>query len=78
MPVTGRVVYEDHAVDVPGSAIDTTFIDRAADLIKRLADTEQPPPRTPSASECAFCDITAADCPDRIEEAAEEGETELF
>ena len=78
MPVAGRVVYDDHAIDVPASAIDTTFIDRVADLIKRLADTEQPPPRVPSASECAFCDITAADCPDRIEEAAEEGETELF
>ena len=79
MPVAGRVVYEDHAIDVPGSAIDTTFIDRVADLIKRLADTEQSAPRTPSASECAFCEITAANCPGRIEEEApEEGETELF
>lgn len=78
MPVAGRVVYEDHAVDVPPSAIGTTFIDHVADLIKRLADTEQPSPRTPSQSECAFCEITDADCPDRIEEDVAEGETELF
>ncbi|MCY4582062.1 MAG: PD-(D/E)XK nuclease family protein [Chloroflexi bacterium] len=78
LPVAGRVVYGDHAIDVPASAVDQTFIDRAAGLIKRLADTEQPPPRTPSASECAFCEITAADCPDRVEEDVTEGETELF
>ena len=65
-------------MDVPSSAIDRTFIDRAADLIKTLADAERPPARTPSQSECAFCEITAADCPDRVEEGPEEGETELF
>ena len=78
LPISGRVVYDDHAVEIPPDAIDTTFVDRVADLIKRLADPEQPSPRTPSASECAYCDITAADCPDRIEEDAAEGETDLF
>lgn len=79
MPVAGRVVYDDHAVDIPSSEISPTFIDRVADLIKQLADRNQPPPRIPSASECAFCEITAADCPDRIEEdASEDGETDLF
>ena len=78
LPIEGRVVYGDHAMDVPSSAIDRTFIDRAAELIKTLADAERPPARTPSQSECAFCEITAADCPDRAEEAVEEGETELF
>ena len=79
LPITGRVVYADQTTDVPGDAIDQSFIDRAAELIRALADTEHPPSRTPSASECGFCEITAADCPDRIEEGeASEGETELF
>ncbi len=41
---------------------------------------EAPLPRVPSLSECRFCDITAADCPERIEEAqrVEVVETDLF
>ncbi len=78
MAMEGRVVYEDHAVDIPASAIDGTFIERAAGLIRALADSERPPVKTPSASECVFCEITAADCPDRVEGEPEEGETALF
>lgn len=78
LPLSGRVVYPDHEVDVPASAIDDAFVERAVDLIKTLAD-EEPPPRTPSASECSYCDITSDDCPDRIEDAAPSEEaTDLF
>jgi hypothetical protein len=31
----------------------------------------------PSASECRFCDITAADCPERVDEEREAGATEV-
>ncbi len=79
LPIDGRVVYADQVVDVPASAVDQTFIDRAADLIRTLADLDNPPARTPSAAECSFCEITADDCPDRSEEdEVPQGETELF
>ena len=35
-------------------------------LIQRVAAPE-PPPTTAGASKCRFCDITAEDCPDRID-----------
>jgi hypothetical protein len=46
------------------------------DRIKRTS-AELPPARTPSASECGFCDI--ADCPDRIEgESVMQAEGDAF
>lgn len=77
LPISGRVVYSDHVVEAPQSAVDQTFVDRAVDLIKALAG-EEPPPRTPSASECVFCDITSDDCPDRVEGEPAEEATDLF
>ena len=77
LPISGRVVYPDHVVEAPQSAVDQTFVARAVDLIKALAG-EEPPPRTPSASECVFCEITSDDCPDRVEGEPAEEETDLF
>lgn len=77
LPISGRVVYPDHVVEASQSAVDQTFVDRAVDLIKALAG-EEPPPRTPSASECVFCEITSDDCPDRVEGEPAEAETDLF
>ena len=73
----GRVVYADHAVDIPASAVDDDFKARAVTLIERLA-AEAAPRKTPSHWECGFCEITAADCPDRIEEKPPTEETEVF
>ena len=39
-------------------------------ILRRLA-AEAPPRRVPSAQECRFCDITAKDCPDRVDSDAE-------
>lgn len=79
LPIAGRVVYPDYAIDVPAGAVDAAFTARAADLIRVLADAERQPARVPSATECRFCDIPAAHCPDRIDEGGvPEGETELF
>ena len=65
-------------MQIPVSGLDRQFIDRLGALIRRLAD-ETPARRVPSASECRWCDITAADCPERVEdEAREEGETDDF
>lgn len=73
----GRVVYADHAVDVPADAIDDDFQAKTVALIERLA-AEAAPRKTPSHWECGFCEITAADCPDRIDEKPPTEETEVF
>ena len=78
LPISGRVVYPDHAIDVPSSAIDHVFRERVVSLIRLVSDSDQIPDRTPSFSECRFCDITSANCPDRIEEEINAEGTDLF
>ena len=74
----GHVIYPDGNVQIPASGVDGKFIERLGSLIRRLAD-ETPARRIPSAQECRWCDITPADCPDRIEdELREEGVTSDF
>ena len=73
----GRVVYADHAVDIPASAVDDAFKANTVALIERIA-AESPTRKTPSHRECGFCEITAEDCSDRIEEKPPTEETELF
>ena len=67
----------DHAVDIPASAVDDAFKANTVALIERLA-AESPTRKTPSHWECGFCEITAEDCPDRIEEKPPTEETEVF
>ena len=74
----GHVVYPDSQVGIPASAVDSRFVQNLAALIRRLA-SETPARKVPSAGECRFCDITAEDCPDRINDGPqEEGITEDF
>ena len=74
----GHIIYLDGNAQIPVSGLDQRFIDRLGALIRRLAD-ETPARRVPSISECRFCDITAEDCPERVEdEVREEGVTADF
>ena len=66
----GQVTYRDHTVRVPADAVDDTFIENLGTLIRRLS-ADEPERRVPSRQECRFCDITAADCPVRVEAAPE-------
>ena len=78
MEFRGHVIYPDGNVQIPVSGVDRKFVERLGSLIRRLAD-ETPARKVPSASECRWCDITAADCPERAEEmGATEGTTEDF
>ena len=73
----GEVVYEDHAVRIPASAVEGQFLDELVAVIHRLsADT--PPRRAPSGPECRFCDITAQDCPERVSMGVLEAVTDDF
>ena len=78
MEFRGHLIYPESHVQIPVSGLDRQFIDRLGSLIRRLAD-ETPARRVPSASECRWCDITSADCPDRIDdETREDGGTTDF
>ena len=78
MEFRGHIIYPDGNVQIPASGVDGKFVERLGSLIQRLAD-ETPARRVPSASECRWCDITIADCPDRIDdETREDGGTTDF
>ena len=67
MSVGGLVTYEDHEVAIPPQAVDEPFKTDMVDLIRRLSGDE-PARKVPSGPECGFCDITAEDCPERIDD----------
>ena len=79
LKIRGQVTYEDHTVRVPPESVDGRFIQNLSALIRRLAH-ERRAKRVPSQQECRFCDISAADCPERVDEnlPAEEGTTADF
>lgn len=67
MEFDGKVVYGDHEVSIPHSAIDEAFKERLFALIRRIS-SQDPSRKAPSFMECRFCEITSADCPERIDE----------
>ena len=71
--ITGEVIYPTRTVRVPQGGVDQGFIQDLGSLIRRIAAAETPR-RVPSAAECRFCDITVADCPERMESGFEPGE----
>ena len=75
----GQVTYRDHTVRISAEVVDDQFVQNLGALIRRLS-ADEPATRVPSQQECRFCDISAADCPVRIEETfqPEAGETADF
>lgn len=64
----GEVQYRTGSVAVPASKVTP----RLRELFRQVMDQAggaTPPPRVPSWDECRFCDITAADCPQRVTSA---------
>ena len=59
--------------------MDRGFVDRLGNVIRRVA-SDKPAHRIPSVQECRFCDISAVDCPERVESerSPEERTTEDF
>ena len=70
MRMAGEVVCPSRTVKVPTGALPGQFIEDLGALIRRLA-ADQPAQRVPSAQKCRFCDISAADCPQRVEVGSE-------
>ena len=77
--VGGEVIYPYHTVRIPRGALPGQFIEELTSLIRRLA-ADAPPRRVPTAQECSYCEITASDCPERVDEASghEDGTTDEF
>ena len=50
--------------------MDDQFIQNLGALIRRLA-ADEPARRVPNRQECRFCNISASDCPERMDEAYE-------
>ena len=74
----GQVRYPDSYVGSPATSVTPDFVANLGSLIRRLAD-DVPARRVPSAQECRYCDITRADCPDRMEDSwTPEGSTDDF
>ena len=67
MALRGEVAYRRELLDIPAASVDRKFIESLTGLAGRLASGE-PPARVPSPEECGACDITAVDCPERIDE----------
>lgn len=68
---TGCVVYKTgNRSNIPASAIDKAF-QKNITYFLNILDSMNPPERIPSSPECQYCDITGADCPDRIEAGGE-------
>ena len=74
----GKVIYEDHEVVIPSDAVGSTFIDNLASLIRRIA-SNTPAKKVPSIIDCGFCNLTSADCPEKIQDIVPEfGSTKDF
>lgn len=64
----GELRYRDARQTVHSTDLTPAVQDRLIGLIRQGAGQDGTPTRTPSPRECRFCDISAKDCPDRIEE----------
>ncbi len=77
--LAGEVQYRDGRLPIAAAKLDDQMRGLIRATIERVGGPE-PPPRVPSVAECRFCELTAADCPERIDEAqrVEVVETDLF
>ena len=66
----GRLVYGNTIVDVPASKIDADLKELFRKTVLAIGGSE-PAPKVPSWGECRYCDISKADCPERIETQAD-------
>ncbi len=69
--IAGEIIYPNRTQRVPQGGVDQGFVRDLSALIRRIAAPE-PPHRLPSMAECRFCDITAADCPERVDADADD------
>ncbi len=62
----GRIIYGGTVVDVPASKIDADLKELFRKTVLMVGGQE-PARKAPSWGECRYCDISQADCPERID-----------
>lgn len=67
LDLAGELVYRDHRVKIPASAINSEFVDNFNYFLDIL-DSGTPPVKVPSPMECRYCNIAKSECPERVEE----------
>jgi len=67
------VYYPNTRIEVSQSIIDERFIDHLNYWLNIL-DADTPPAKAPSENECLFCNITKANCPERIEKTPDKNQ----
>ena len=67
----GAVVYADGSErHIAADSVDDAFVARLGEFMRKMT-SDMPPRRVPSLAECGWCELTSADCPDRIEPDAD-------
>lgn len=67
--LSGSVVYRTYRIEIPARAIDDEFRNDVEYWL-RILGGEVSARRVPSEMECGFCELTRADCKDRVESNA--------
>jgi hypothetical protein len=62
----GRIIYGNTVVDVPSSKIDADLKELFRKTVLTIGGPE-PARKAPSWGECRYCDISNADCPERVD-----------
>ena len=63
----GAVVYADGSERrIAADSVDDAFVSRLAEFMRKMT-SDMPLRRVPSLAECGWCELTTADCPDRME-----------
>lgn len=66
LKIEGRLIYDHTVVDVPSSKIDADLKELFRKTVQTIGGPE-PARKVPSRGECRYCDISQADCPERVE-----------
>ncbi len=66
LKLNGRLVYSNKVVDIPASKVDASLRELFRKTVLTIGGPK-PARRIPSWGECRYCDISRADCPERIE-----------
>ncbi len=62
----GRIIYGSNVVDVPSAKMDDNLKELFRDTVLKIGGPD-PPEKMPSWGECRYCDISEADCPERVD-----------
>ena len=63
----GAIVYADGSErHIAADSVDDAFVARLGEFMRKMT-SDMPPRRVPSLSECGWCELTSADCSERME-----------